>query len=238
MEYPRDHVSYSAISKYLRCPRQWYYDYVVAPQEKKEVFVLLLGTAYHDALENLYLTGKYQEGIDIILALKEKSSGFEHTHIDKTVTCYKNYYRSIYPKYQTRVQKVELKDNVDIAGVKIPLEYRMDLVTTDGVIVDHKTVGQRAPDIRYSFQFDLYSYAYFKEYGVMPRKVEYHCAYKSNGAVEVKDHIPTISNMLKAVDTVVGVASAIENDEVYPKAGKACNWCPHKEMCDREFGLI
>ena len=43
----KDHISYSSISKYLRCPRQWYYDYVVAPEEKEENLSLTLGTVYH-----------------------------------------------------------------------------------------------------------------------------------------------------------------------------------------------
>jgi putative RecB family exonuclease len=234
----RDHVSYSSISKYLLCPKRWYYDYVIAPDKPVKSLALDIGSAYHNAMEALYTTGEFDKGKLVLEELASENGRFAQKEISAVSLCYGNYYNEIYPKYQTRVERIELKDRVEIPGVDVPLEYRMDLITTDGVIVDHKTVGRMKPDISYSLQFDLYSYAYYKQYGVMPRGVEYHNAYKSNGKVEVISKIPTISEMLKAVDTAAGVVKSIENDLFYPKCSKACNYCPHKEMCDREYGLI
>jgi len=234
----RDHISYSSVNKYLGCPKRWHYDYVIAPEKPKKSLALELGTRYHNAVEKLYTTGEYEEGLKILKEFASESGRFAQKDIKAVTECFKNYYLSVYPLYQSRVQSVELTGKVDVSGIKVPLEYRMDLVTTDGTIIDHKTVGRMHPRIDYSLQFDLYSYAYYKNYGVLPRTVEYHNAYKTTGGVEVVGKMPCISDMLKAIACVVGMVKSVEADIFMPKYSKACNYCPHREMCNREFGSI
>lgn len=234
----KDHISYSSISKYLLCPKQWHYDYVIVPKEEKESLPLVLGSAYHNALEKLYLEKDYDSGLSEFDEVSANHGRKAHKDIENIKKCYEQYYLSVYPKYASRVESVELVGNVEITGVDVPLEYRMDLVTTDGVIVDHKTVGRVVPELEYSLQFDLYSYVFYKQNGVLPKGVEYHYAYKRNGRVEVVSKMPKISDMLKAVSCAEGMARGVESDNFMPKYGKHCNWCPHRELCDREFGLI
>ena len=238
MDYPRDHLSYSAVNKYLQCPKRWHYDYVVAKDEKKESFALKLGSLYHSALEKLYITGEVAEGESMFTQFAGENGKFRQKEIEKTRMCFENYHDTIYPQYQTRVERIEVKDDVFISGLDIPLEYRIDLITTDGTLVDHKTVGRFAPDIEYSLQFDLYAYGYYQKYGVLPRSVEYHNAYKATGRVEVMKKIPRVSDMLKAVSCVAGAYRGVKEDIFIPKYSKACNYCPHREICDREFGMI
>jgi len=238
IETIKDHLSYSSVNKYLQCPKRWHYDYVIAPGKMIKSLALGLGSVYHKALEILYTTGDMEVGRKMLVDFASENGRFAQKEIKAISTCFENYCREIYPQYQSRVEKVELIGRVDIAGVSVPLEYRMDLVTTDGVIVDHKTVGRMKPEIEYSFQFDLYAYAYYKVYRVFPKRVEYHNAYKSNGGVEVVGKSPRISDTFKAIECVSGALKGIENDIFMPKYGKQCNFCPHKEICDRQFGSI
>lgn len=234
----KDHISYSSISKYLRCPRQWYYDYVVAPEKKEENLSLTLGTVYHTALERLYSERDYEAGLAAFNEISANHGRRAHREVEGIMECYKQYYLSVYPKYASRVESVELKGTVAIPGVEVPLEYRMDLVTTDGIIIDHKTVGRMEPDLEHSLQFDLYAYVFYKQNGVLPRGAEYHYAYKDSGKVKVVSKVPKISEMLKAVACAEGMAKGVEADNFMPTYGKHCEWCPYKELCDREFGLI
>ncbi len=234
----RDHISYSSISKYMKCSMRWYYDYVIAPEKKVESLPLKIGSAYHNAIEKLYIDRDYDGGLLLLEEFAKENGRYAQKDIGAIINCYKDYYLKVYPLYQSRVEKVEVKGYVDIPGIEVPLEYRMDLLTTDGVIADHKTIGRVVPGIEYSLQFDLYSYAYYKEYGRLPSKVEYHDAYKGTGSVAVRSKIPSISDMMKAVSCAVGVVKAIEADIFIPCYDKHCSYCPHKDMCDREHGSI
>lgn len=234
----RNHVSYSSISKYMKCSMQWYYDYVIAPEKKIETLPMKIGIAYHKALEKLYLDRDYDGGLLILEDLAKESGKYARRDISAIINCYKDYYLKVYPLYQSRVDRVEVEGSVNIPGIGVPLDYRMDLLTTDGIVIDHKTVGRIIPDIEYSLQFDLYAYAYYKEYGRLPSRVEYHNAFKNVGSVEVRSKIPNVVDMMKAVSCVVGVVKAIEADVFIPFYGRQCAHCPHKEMCDYEHGKI
>lgn len=238
MKLPRSHISYSAMSKYLECPKRWFYDYVMFADRRVESFALTLGSLYHDAVEGLYNTGEFEENLKKLEDYASEVPRFRQKEVKKVVECFKNYYMEVYPLYASRVEQVELKDEVSIAGVEVPMQFRMDLVTTDGIIVDHKTVGRFVPRLDYSMQFDLYAYAYYRKYGRLPRGIEYHYAYKLTGGVEVKSGVPTMSGMLKAVACVVGAVKGIKNDIFIPKYSKSCNYCPHKGDCDREYGVV
>lgn len=238
MNFPRDHLSYSSVSKYLQCPKRWHFDYVIVPEKKKEGLALGLGSVYHSAIEGLYTTGDFDNGKKLIVDFASQNGRFAQKEIEKIGVCFENYYRQIYPQYASRVERIEMKDKVEIGGVGVPLEYRIDLVTTDGVLVDHKTVGRMKPNISYSLQFDLYAYAYYRNYGTLPKRVEYHYAYKTTGGVESEGKSVKMAEVLKAVSCVQGVARGIKEDMFTPTYGKHCDFCPHKEICDREFGAI
>lgn len=238
MIFPKEHISYSSVNKYLDCPQKWYYDYVIAKDKKETSTALTLGSVYHEALEKLYLDGDYEGGLALFSQLASDSGRFAQKGIEMLRKCYENYYMSIYPQYQSRVEKVEVKDQISVPGIPIPLEYRMDLLTTDGVIIDHKTVGRMVPNIDYSLQFDLYAYAYYRMNGVLPSRVEYHIAYKDSGRVEVVGKVPRLCDMLRAISCVVGAYRGVENDIFYCKCGKQCNYCSHRELCESENGNI
>lgn len=235
MKYPRDHYSYSAYSKFCQCPRRWWFDYVKYPEEKEDIFAFKLGNAYHDSVAMLYKGKPLEEAL---------------TSFDKELMIYSNkvrgqvegirkaleyYHANIYPMYRGRVKRVEVEEEINLPGIEIPFVFRIDLETTDGVLVDHKTVGGRAPGITYSEQMDIYSLLYLTRQGNLPRGVEYHLAYKSPGKkdpVEVKARIPQLTDVLKTASKVKSTLSMIDNDILPAHRGPHCGYCPFVSECD------
>jgi len=81
------------------------------------------------------------------------------------------------PKIWREHPYVERKEEIDLPdGDK--LVVIMDLVTEDGIIIDHKGVG-RLPDrdsherYRLDLQLKLYAWAYHKKFGELPRGTQY-----------------------------------------------------------------
>ena len=233
MEYPKDHFSYSAYAKFNECPRRWYFDYVKYPEEKVEIPAFALGIAYHEALAEMY-RGKTLEDCKTTYAdyLKGKNvSPQQHEVLDK---CLDYYYSNIYPQFRSKVDKVEEKLSVDIEGIGVKFEYIIDLKTVDGILVDHKTSGARAPSLNNSDQLDIYSYAYLVKNGRLPREVHYHVAYKSpkKNQVEIKSKMPKLSEVLKTVSNVRSCFNMIENDNLPARRGYHCRYCPFAAECD------
>ena len=66
MEFPRDHWSYSSFAKFETCPRCWYYYYVKYPDQKGEdSYPLVLGDAYHQAIEAIYNGKSKDEALEL-----------------------------------------------------------------------------------------------------------------------------------------------------------------------------
>jgi CRISPR/Cas system-associated exonuclease Cas4 (RecB family) len=235
MRYPRDHYSYSAFSKFWECPRRWWFDYVRYPEEKEDIFAFQLGNAYHDSVAMLY-EGKPLE--EALASFEQALPIYSHkvrSQIENIREALIYYSTIIYPQYRSRVKSVEVEKKVNLLGLDIPITFRMDLVTTDGVLVDHKTVGARAPGIEYSEQLDLYAALYMQSEGNLPRCVEYHLAYKQPGKkdrVEIKYKSPTLPEVLKTVSKVRASLEMIKHDILPTSRGAHCAYCPFVSECD------
>lgn len=124
-------VSISQIKCFKACRRQYElrYNYGVEPVEKSEA--LTVGTSYHGLLEELYNTGKLPEGITR-----------EHAMA-------KAYMDIIYPRFE--VSSVENWVRYDI-GNGDQLIGRIDGMTKDGLIVEHKTTSS---EITEAYEYNL-----------------------------------------------------------------------------------
>lgn len=235
MKYPKDHYSYSAFSKFSECPRRWYFDYVRYPEQKKEIFAFKLGSAYHDAIQKMYEGSPLEECLREFDNQMVVYSNKVRKQVDGIRKAIEYYHTSVYPIYRGRVNRVEMGENLKLLDIDIPFSFRIDLETSDGVLVDHKTVGGRAPSIEYSEQMDIYSGLYLTREGRLPRGVEYHLAYKKPGKkapVEVKTKIPQLTEVLKTVSKVRTSLYMIENDILPAQRGRHCGYCPFLGECD------
>lgn len=235
MKYPKDHFSASAFTKFCQCPRRWWFDYVKYPEQREEIFAFKLGTAYHESVAMLYEGKSLEESLvsfdrDMVIY-----SNKVRKQVEGVRSALEYYYSSVYPIYRGRVRKVEVQEELRMLDIDIPFSYRIDLETTDGVLVDHKTVGGRAPSINFSEQMDIYSLLYLNKEGTLPRGVEYHLAYKSPGKkspVEIKSRMPSLPEVLKTASKVRSALHMIENDILPAQRGGHCSYCPFVNECD------
>lgn len=162
-----DHLSPSQISMYRRCPKQWFFRYVkglIAPPS----ISLVLGSAYHEAMETNFKQ-KITSQEDLPLAdvqdafvtswdhqlgtrfLKDKDEGanveFENVNWegedpgktkDKGCELVAAYQEQIAPSIFP--MEVEEEKILDLGGVRVVM--RIDLITDNLRIVDHKTSGK------------------------------------------------------------------------------------------------
>jgi len=250
----KDHVSYSQFNMYETCPKQWDFNYnIYVDLPKKDFWHLVLGTAYHEAIESLYLNGDIRATMDKFTAVvKEKiadsslNNGYcsEKTRLQESEQMIMNityYYNNIYQLYKNIVKGVELEENLLVDGIDIPIQLRIDLLTNDDRIIDHKTIGKSDLDINENRQLLLYSYWFFQTHHVMPRQVELHKCYKESfrGSFVVVDALqPSKIDMFKFIDELRFTYSKMVGKKHYPRISKLCKFCPFREQCDKEYENI
>lgn len=238
MKYPRDHYSYSSFSKFEQCPRCWWYYYVkYAGAKQEESFALILGDAYHQALEAMYRGKPKEECLEIFDKLT-RGKAFTSLVAKDTATmrqAVEYYYSAIYPLYRNRVDVIEMDAKIKFPEVEIPFQFRIDLATKDGVIIDHKTAGRTEPEVEKNTQLSLYSYAYMLDTGRLPRQFELHIASKSpKGArVEIKTYSPKLPEVLKVVSRFRSFVKRVEMDDFPAICGKYCDYYSWKDECDK-----
>ena len=180
-----DHLSWTQVSMFLRNPAAWYYHYVKYAKQKKYInkSALELGTMYHEALEKLY---KGQDLNSVLLEFDNALSKYDDNpalkeqvnNLKETITYYAMH---ILPHYQPNVQpnNVELSiDDFYIDGVDVPIYLKIDVLTDNGIIIDHKTMGYKSVNASTHGQLFLYGLWYYRKYGVLPLSVELHKTYK------------------------------------------------------------
>ena len=230
MVYPRDHISYSSFSRFEECPRKWWFEYVRYPEEKPESVAFAIGNAYHDAVAEIY-RGKTLEECEEVY-MQRLGTNVSYKDSQKIAEALKYYYTNIYPYYRNKVGSVEVEKTIKVTGISIPLMYRMDLETLDGILVDHKTVGGRAPAIYNNAQLDIYSLAYLTEKGRLPRAVELHLAYKDKGKVEVKSVIPSLAEVLSTLSRMRAFLGMVKRNSFPCRRSGGCRNCPFRAECD------
>jgi len=161
-----DHISPSQVGMWRRCPKQWMFRYVDKIFSPPGV-ALLLGSAYHTALETNFLQ-KIQSGQDLPLkdtldafsdgwdtyrlgrAKNEEGDYVEFDRVewgdddsgkvkDTGLHMVKTYMEEIAPS--VRPVTVEQQLNVQVGNLMV--EQRADLLTDEYVLVDHKTAARK-----------------------------------------------------------------------------------------------
>lgn len=150
-----DQVSFSEIELWLRCPKLWEYRYVHNVHLKPSINTLF-GSCYHKALQTnyqqkirsskdlpfdgVYGVFKAELGKQLKADMKASASLEPHSILPKGYALLAHYMDTIAPSIQP--SEVERPIYSEIEGVK--LEIIPDLITNDGVVIDHKTTKSRA----------------------------------------------------------------------------------------------
>lgn len=125
-------VSVSQLKQFKACRRAWYLRYVekLEPVEKSDA--LTVGTNYHALLETLYKDGK----LDVTEPTKEAAMA-------------KAYEKYIFPAVKVELAEEWLEKEV---MPDVTLIGRVDGMTADGVVVEHKTTSR---DIGAEYEYNL-----------------------------------------------------------------------------------
>lgn len=176
-----DHISHTSIDTWLRCPRQWRYRYLdgikIPPPG-----AIILGRAYHKGLEINFeqkIISKKNLPLDDILDAfrtsfddyinQEGEVNWEGEKPDRMVDEGVEITRIYITHHARKIQPVSVEEKFSLDGFcEIPLVGKVDLITEDNRIIDHKITKRRKTLNDIDIQSLAYSIAY------PGRRFEYH----------------------------------------------------------------
>ncbi|MBT9133107.1 MAG: hypothetical protein DDT33_01638 [Firmicutes bacterium] len=183
-------LSYSSVSMYLQCPRMFEYRYVRKLPVLSVGAALIQGSAYHAAMAAA-MTEKLYQGLPLSLTetLDVYSTSFnqqmtkyesEGTNIDwggiysaewkdKLVPLIKLYYND-YVK-ELKPKAIEVYKKVMVGG--IPVSGRIDLILTNGKVIDHKVSGRTMSQLDADRDLQVTFYAMLED---APIEFDFHMA--------------------------------------------------------------
>lgn len=249
LSLPRDHISVSQIKMYLHCPAQYYFHYVKGIQVPPKGS-MVLGKAVHKALEYYFghklFLGKEPPLGDVLDVF---SDYFDREKIgavwdeeagaakDDGVGLIKLYISELAPSITPLA--VEHKFEVQIAGTTL-LGY-IDLITTDGLIIDHKVVSRTPAENAADEDIQLSGYAlgYRHLYGSLPQGVQFNYLVRNKVPKLVARTAKREEKDLARFERIVeGAIKAIDAGIFYPNPGNilcSSSACGYWDLCHSEF---
>lgn len=133
-------LSITAIKTFKACRREYFLKYIEGLEPVKKPEALEIGSNYHQKIEQLYATGD----VDISDFSKESAMA----------VAYKKY---IYPHFKMKAAEEWVEKDIG----KHTLFGRVDGLSEDGFLVEHKSVGYEInPDYEYKLMWDEQILAY------------------------------------------------------------------------------
>ena len=250
-----DHLSYTQLSTYMKCPLQYRFAYSDCLPREQEPAALPFGSAIHCVLGDYYraLARRHPLTEEQVLSIFEKEWGIaSHTPLiawngtsaEKLMEQGKEMLRAYLSSNQPqRVVSVEhlFSIPVTVNGWSIDLIGSFDLVMEDEegnlVIVDHKTASRRYSQSRIDedLQFTVYSLAAEHEFpnGSDPL-LRYDVLLKTTKPDVVRYHtIRTQTDRQRLIWTMDGILSGIQAEAFFPNPGYYCKGCMWERACQR-----
>jgi len=241
-------LSVTKISTYLDCPRKYWYSYTLGVQSpKSEGFYF--GSAVHEGLESYYSGKDPIEAVrNSLFGKKDKVGETAKEGVDP-YKLYKEAKRifSAYPKQAPYFKPVLVEHFFEVELIhpetkeKLPANFRgkMDLITNDSVIVDHKTSSSPPNNFfeaKNTLQANGYSYAYLMMFGKLPDKFIFNQIIKGNTrrepSFESKILKPLLGDVCMFVDQCKYVLGAMLRKETRDHPNKShCRFCQYKNIC-------
>lgn len=236
-----NHVSHSQISMWIRCPRQWEYQYVKGVKRASSG-ALVEGGCYHDTLEfnfkqkiNTRLDYKVDDWMDIFSTFWDKRLGEEEVDWEgqnpdnlknEGISLVAEYAKSVAPTIQPI--KVEETYYSDIVGVTFIC--RIDLETDTGLIVDHKTSSRKYTQIDVDYDIQASAEAFVLN---RPITFENHVAVKTaRPLIQIVRSFRTVDDidwwLGMAVRNVIQMKTGVAPPKCTDAFGKAGWWCSRK----------
>ena len=238
-------LSVSKINTFLEDPRKYWYVYEMGIKTPKSEGYFF-GSAVHEGLENYYNKKDPMQGVSRALFGKKSSIGEE---AKEGVDPHKLYTqaRKIFDVYASKAPKfnplfVEHRFEVDLihpqTGEQLQATFtgKVDLITVEGDVVDHKTGGNFGShyfDEPNWVQSTGYAYFYWVKFGKLPRSVIFNQISRNKVTTfEKKTMNPDLKDLCKFIDICKDVLGKISRGETkdYPSE-KHYRVCPCKDIC-------
>ena len=241
-------LSVTKISTYLDCPRKFWYRYELHLKTPKSGG-FYFGSAVHQGLENYYLGKDPIQGVTDALFGKKDSIGEEVKEGVNLVKLEKEARRifEIYSDQAPHFEPLLVEHFFEVPLVhpetkeELPATFRgkIDLITEDGAVVDHKTASGSSNGFwakKNTLQANGYSYAYLQMFGKLPSRVIFNTIIKGNTRREPRFE-PDIRGVTTE-DTVMffeecrEALNAIAKGEAMNSPNKRhCRFCSFKAIC-------
>lgn len=244
-------LSYSQISVYKRCPKQWHYKYVVKTPGKPDNRVFLEGKVVH-SLNELYLRSD-NRSVDFVLAQAPHvfTDEIKKQHIklredEEELTVYSNIIGSFLKllKKQQELGILKAKEpqlewwfTIPIEGTKHTITGASDIIYSLDAGASPRILDYKNTDSMFFLDRDqlvTYDLAYTKKYGVKPEKAGFLLIKSSNVVwhdIFEEDHVRLMEFWVRLVtDIDIILLDRSKSFEPKPEYQK-CKWCSYKEDC-------
>jgi len=241
-------ISVTKLQTFLDCPRKYWYLYelgIKTPKSEGYYF----GSAVHEGLERYYLGKDPMQGVKDALFGEKKNvgekpkEGIDLAKLEKEAKRIFNMYPQQAPYFEPVLVEHFFKVPLVHPETKerLPATFvgKMDLVTANGEVVDHKTASGSDNgffDAKNTLQANGYSYAYLRMFGRFPKRFIFNFVIKGNTRreprMEHKILKPQLGDVCMFFDQCKHVLDAILRKETRDYPSKYhCRYCAFKSIC-------
>lgn len=258
---PQNILSPTSILTYLKCPREYYYNYILKLPIIKTIH-LIKGSIVHNVLEDLF-TEYREDRLNFVEedfetqwnnhkkeleALELKPSQLEK-HKQDAINMLKMYVLTFNQKITNLITTKAKDDNhafnllkpkfreLKLENDKIHLRGYIDRTyesfSGSVTISDYKTSSRYGVGIpeNYKLQLGLYALLYYKETNEMPNYVS--IIFLRYGEEVIMEVTPSlIKETLKTLDRVWNETRTTDLKDYPKKESKLCGWCSYQDKCN------
>ncbi len=248
-----EYESYTSLSLFRECPVA-YYDHYAKHKKEPMSKELVFGRAWHGLCEDA-LREKEWHTRDMslrellgrwhyrwIYELEAARDRMEWDGAASPEDFYKNgrrlvnTWRTTYlPRYEPLA--IEEPFFIKVTGAKRAIMGKLDLITTDGYVIDHKTSSRTWREQKLAgyvpqgrdLQMSIYHAAYSEMQGKMPRGVFLHRAIVGTARIEEVDLTYTLEEVQSDIDQIVR-PNIKKIEECYETGSFKCTCGKHKDV--------
>lgn len=169
------HLSVSSLNFFLAYPEAWYLKYIIGVKDAVKSDSLLFGSAVHEGVANIILNKPYIN--DVWEIVKNEGTQIDdvdvestYAHIMRVLKTYEKDGPYFSPLIVEELKTVTLHHPFTGEPLDIPFVVKMDLITEDKMVVDHKTTKSemKQQGWQYKNQGVAYWMAYKELFGEKP----------------------------------------------------------------------
>jgi putative RecB family exonuclease len=241
-------LSPSQVNTFLSCPAKWYFRYALGLAEPP-TGTLALGTAFHSVLAANFRqkietkqdlpAQELEESFGEAFAMAAEDAEFRE---DEEPAALIETGRALVRKYMDdaapwiQPQAVELPVEGLIAGVRV--QGIVDLVDTEGRVIDFKTAARRPAGITPEYRLQLTTYSMITPGAVGSCRLETVTKTKTVELVQQSCEIGPEER--RYAETLYPMVQEAMRDGIYPprRGSHLCSrrYCGYWRECEREFG--